>query len=275
MDQDAVHGADLWGTISGRKTHVKQRIRANPRDEVSPTYLGDSQDPTGFQRSGWEVLGGEVWGVFVHSLWKAIGKTLGVLWVKWRCTLQGFDRSSNMTWPHVKRCFFFPIRNGWGSQKWGKALGDHCRTTRERTPVRRKDAPEVVRSHTSTQSEGRTRVISGQTENMIGASIKKTQLCTCRSDSARGEKSENSVANGVVSLWRAVIATTCYSQITRPLDLKEHVIRYLNVFTGILAVTASFSSHMPTYTEFNRLRGAGVQLALAFFHWCRGAYSAK
>lgn len=98
---------------------------------------------------------------------------------------------------------------------------------------------------------------------MISTSIKKTQLCTCGSDSARGKKSENSVANGVVTLWRTVIATTCYSQITRPLDLKEHVIRYLNVFTGILAVTASFHSHMPTYAEFNRLHGAGSSTGIS------------
>lgn len=61
----------------------------------------------------------------------------------------------------------------------------------------------------------------------------------------------------------AVIATTCYSQITRPLDLKEHVIGYLNVFTGILAVTASFYSHMPTYTEFNRLHGAVSSIGIS------------
>lgn len=145
-----------------------------------------------------------------------------------------------------------------GERYWGSTA-----EPREENTGRRKEAPEAVRSHASTRSEGRTRVISGQTENMICASIKKTQLCTCRSDSARGEKSENSVANGVVSLGRAVIATTCYSQITRPLDLKEHVIRYLNVFTGILAVTASFYSHMPTYTEFNRLRGAGSSAGIS------------
>lgn len=98
---------------------------------------------------------------------------------------------------------------------------------------------------------------------MMNTSMKEAQLCTYRSDSARGKKSENSVANGVVSLWKAVIATTCYSQITHPSDLKEHVIRYLNVFTGILAVTASFYSHMPTYTEFNRLHGAVSSIGIS------------
>lgn len=70
-------------------------------------------------------------------------------------------------------------------------------------------------------------------------------------------KSENSVASRVVTLWRAVIVTTCYSQITHSSDLKEQVIRYLNVFTGILAVTAFFYSHIPTYAGFNRLHRAG------------------
>lgn len=76
-------------------------------------------------------------------------------------------------------------------------------------------------------------------------------------------KSENSVASSVVILCRAVIVTTCYSQITHPSDLKEQVIRYLNVFTGILAVTAFFYSHMPTCTEFNRLHRAGSSIGIS------------
>lgn len=65
----------------------------------------------------------------------------------------------------------------------------------------------------------------------------------------KGGESENSVANSVAGLWRAVTATVCYSQITHPSDLKEQVIRYLDVFTAILAVTAFSYSHIPTHTH--------------------------
>lgn len=75
-------------------------------------------------------------------------------------------------------------------------------------------------------------------------------------------KSENLVVSSVVILWRAVIVT-CYSQITHSSDLKEQVIWYLNVFTGILAVTAFFYSHMPTCTEFNRLHRAGSSIGIS------------
>lgn len=71
----------------------------------------------------------------------------------------------------------------------------------------------------------------------------------------QGKNSENSVASSVASLWRAAIIT-CYSQITHPSDVKEQVIWYLNVFTGVLAGTASSYPHIPTDTESNRLHRA-------------------
>lgn len=89
-------------------------------------------------------------------------------------------------------------------------------------------------------------------------------------------KSENSVASSVVILCRAVNVTTCYSQITHSSDLKEQVIWYLNVFTGILAVTAFFSIH--TYPHAQNLTDCteqGVQLASAFFYWLSWAYFTK
>lgn len=91
-------------------------------------------------------------------------------------------------------------------------------------------------------------------ENFISMSVHKRQAL--RDVTKQEIKSANSVASGVVSLWRAVIITTCYSQITHSSDLKEQVIGYLNVFTGILAGTAFSYSHAPTYTELSRLQGA-------------------
>lgn len=46
------------------------------------------------------------------------------------------------------------------------------------------------------------------------------------------------------------------SQITHPPDLKEQVVRYLAVFTGMLAGTAFFCSRVPTRAQLNRLQGA-------------------
>lgn len=90
-------------------------------------------------------------------------------------------------------------------------------------------------------------------ENFISMSVNKRHAL--RDVTKQEIKSANSVASGV-SLWRAVIITTCYSQITHSSDLKEQVIGYLNVFTGILAGTAFSYSHAPTYTELSRLQGA-------------------
>lgn len=71
------------------------------------------------------------------------------------------------------------------------------------------------------------------------------------------------MANSVASLWRAVTVTTCYSQITHPPDLKEQVIPYLDVFTGMLAVPAFSYSHTPTYTKFNRLHRAVSSIGIS------------
>lgn len=46
------------------------------------------------------------------------------------------------------------------------------------------------------------------------------------------------------------------SQITHPPDLKEQDVRYLAVFTGMLAGTAFFCSRVPTRAQLNRLQGA-------------------
>lgn len=77
-----------------------------------------------------------------------------------------------------------------------------------------------------------------------------------RREVTKQERRENSAAGSVISLWKAVIVTTCYSPITHPSDLKEQVIRHLNVFTEILAVTASSYSHKPPHAELNRLNRA-------------------
>lgn len=78
-------------------------------------------------------------------------------------------------------------------------------------------------------------------ENAITSS--RTNKRETRREVTEQDSRENSAAGSGISLWRAVIATPCDSPITHPSDLKEQVTRYLNVFTGILAVTASSHSH--------------------------------
>lgn len=72
-------------------------------------------------------------------------------------------------------------------------------------------------------------------------------------------KSENSVASSVISSNFNML----FPNITHPSDLKEQVIRYLNVFTQILAVTAFFNSHIPTFTEFNRFHRAANSVGIS------------